>query len=849
MPKFTIGEALKEASPNDIVDYLTETQGFERPAAEGQMAEYLSYKHGKDIGRLRQSGQTDRQIIDSFATKPIPTAIGPEREPKVPQWGVENPNLYGAAGAGKEIYQTAVRPLLEQAGQTGGQFAAESAAASGGRTALKPLPGGRLTPLGLVGSVVGYPAAKQLAKWGENAILEGMGERAPLSEIGKTTIGEDFAQTGKDMLEGAGIEAFGQGLSWTVATPLKAALAPVGDRFNEGARHLKGLYEKYGWKYLPGDLVESKGLALTFERMPDISPLATDVLKDHRIHTQFEPLLRNRDEIILQGGGRKQEGQLIALGKRMQNEISNFLSTQKGITEKQLNEEVRDVILGRMNANVPLSSLTDNAKTALIVAFDRDQETKDTLYWAVKRYLPTGPDGQPFQYHLSSGRSAGVDQANILKAEIGKMSDYPGKSSVQKVADWFLEDTPRTWEEMWNERKAITAAIKGEGGFGLGTTTMAGQQLQTLKTALNADMRNAVLATGDDRAVAALEMADRFFNDTWVSMWKGKSKTVQSDLIKLAERNPEAFFNTAFVRDGVEQAKQLKNAVGEEDFNARFIPGFLKHNLMNGEHARVLDPKFLREKMSYYGDSYLKEVLGEDGFRTLEHLATRGEMLSKPNPAMKVLKPFVEMNPSTVVASVIGEQKTRTAERVILRNMSALKGVLDPATMKDIETAFIEKVMRVDDKTGFVLPGRFADTFNQYKLYFKLFSKEKADSLKELAEMANSVRRTDTMAGNPSGSGQTVTTWGQMGMLLKGIVTGKPLQVATAMTIAITPKAMALIYKSPQGMKWLTEGFKLPVGTEEGMALAAKLSGIIMADQETDRLGIRRNADEEQPIE
>lgn len=124
----------------------------------------------------KQSATTDifDEVASKSSTKKKSTNDGDVID-GVPKWGRENPNLYGAFGAGRELLRTGI----ETTGSTGG-------AAAG---ALIPFPG-----TSLVGGGLGYAASKRVA----NKIL---GEETDnsLSSIGKD-VASGVLQTGAGKL-------------------------------------------------------------------------------------------------------------------------------------------------------------------------------------------------------------------------------------------------------------------------------------------------------------------------------------------------------------------------------------------------------------------------------------------------------------------------------------------------------------------------------------------------------------------------------------------------------------------------------------------------------------------------
>lgn len=103
-------------------------------------------------------------------------------EPEVPEWGRENPNLYGLFGAGKAIQEQAVDPALKGTG-----------------LALGAMYGG------IPGAALGYGMGKKTGEIIESGLDYIGGEKG----MPKTISGE-LVKSGKDVIEGATIEMGGR---------------------------------------------------------------------------------------------------------------------------------------------------------------------------------------------------------------------------------------------------------------------------------------------------------------------------------------------------------------------------------------------------------------------------------------------------------------------------------------------------------------------------------------------------------------------------------------------------------------------------------------------------------------
>lgn len=113
----------------------------------------------------------------------------------VPEWGRKNPTLYGVAGAAAET----AKPVLEALGLVGGGIGAT--ALSGGNPVV-----------GVAGAGAGYAGARRI----NQALDLALGNKQP------ETVGQGFANTARDVVEGGAMEAGGQALNKGIAAAINA---------------------------------------------------------------------------------------------------------------------------------------------------------------------------------------------------------------------------------------------------------------------------------------------------------------------------------------------------------------------------------------------------------------------------------------------------------------------------------------------------------------------------------------------------------------------------------------------------------------------------------------------------
>jgi hypothetical protein len=81
----------------------------------------------------------------------------------------------------------------------------------------------------------------------------------------------------------------------------------------------------------------------------------------------------------------------------------------------------------------------------------------------------------------------------------------------------------------------------------------------------------------------------------------------------------------------------------------------------------------------------------------------------------------------------------------------------------------------------------------------------------------------ERIAGNPSGTGQSILTWGQLGLIFYHPTVGIP--------AFLTPPMISKLYLSETGRNYLTKGFKESIYGKSGTEIATKIAGLIGANE------------------
>ena len=167
-------------SPDEIVAGLAQSQNYRDVAAKVGFYKQKGYTSDEILGGIRASApQPEEHPLSGVTPEARMKAMNPDM-PNTPEWAGRHPNLYGAAGAARETLGTTL----------------EGGALIAGGMAGTPLgPAGQVAGAGL-----GYAGAKRLVRGADTA----------LGNVPAETLPESLANTGKDVVSGAVMEAGGQ---------------------------------------------------------------------------------------------------------------------------------------------------------------------------------------------------------------------------------------------------------------------------------------------------------------------------------------------------------------------------------------------------------------------------------------------------------------------------------------------------------------------------------------------------------------------------------------------------------------------------------------------------------------
>lgn len=789
---------------------------------DDEIATHLAKRHDFNLEAAMEKGYSATEISEYLSSVPFETKLEAAKS-EIPTWGVESPNLYGAYGATKKLYTTVGKPLIEAGGLIGGGVAGTAAG-----------------PLGTVaGAGLGYAMTKKITDIIDRKIsqLEGIKRR------GKSVKAETI-QSLYDIKEGLQTEMLGQSIGAGVKGGIEAITARGAKRMTPAVKYLQEQAKEEGIVLSPADITQSKSLGLA-ESVLEKAPGSADIIRDFRIQKQLQPLLERIETLRIEGANTKSRQ---AVGRKIWSEVTNFLQKQEGLKGERLNN-IRTQIIAKLGTNEKLSILGLTAKDLIKAKSIRLGNRANQLYESIKNYVPnkefeaTNLNKTAKQLLIQKTKLAGQDKKMLahlnwaagekkLPLSISKKLETLPPDIRQSILNDFAKSEPGlvkqqySWETLQNFRQEMNALITKEsqaikpGMAGMRfQSTPEGYVYSRLRDAVSKDMERIAQETGGE-AWRKYQIANAFYGKQ-ANIFKNET------IRKMTFANPEDVIDAAFKPNGITEVKMVKNALGFKGFE-ELKRGFTNKLLGVGKKD-IFDPRFLKNKIAQYGDELLSEVYGESTLQELKKVAIEGLKLDIQKPGNSFLKQLSNQYPDVVVDSIIGAPESKLQSHTLLKNISIIKAVADKPTFDNLSNNLMTKLFQVNQETGLIRPEAFAKMVDKYgpRVLRIMFPKEKVDALQKLARIGHRITSAEKIAGNPSGTGQTLIAWGIFRMVMQKPIIGA--------AIAFTPKQLAKLYLSKPGMKLLTDGFKVSANSQKGIEIATKITAILNNEEEQER--------------
>jgi len=761
-----------------------------------------------DVEGAMKQGYTTEALIEHLSSFQPPEKL----ESNIPKWGQERPELFKAFQVGKDV----LRPVAEG---TGAQIGATIGGAAAGPWGM------------LAGGTLGYGISKKTMDLTDRYI-----NKFEKNKLPPTNLQKEMMQSLYDLREGATYETIGQSAGNVLPRSIEFVSAPFHKRMTPAAKYVLKEAEKAGIRMTAHEVTEAKSLGLAESLMEKIWG-STDIIRDFRLKSQLQPLENELNRLLVKGGSKES---VETVGQKIWDETTNYLVNEKKVEGDLLNA-LRTKMIAKLGSDQSFTGLGMEGKELLKARVQLLRDRKNELYKSIGQVMPEGgfeTKNLAAEAKAILAKQKGLPKGSLdneLKMWLGWAAKTRNISpKLQKTLDGLPADVrksvlndlkdeikvTRNWDTMQEATKSMEAIMRQDDPMrytGLkGQMSPKGWIASRLKNAIRSDMRAA--AKQSPEALENLKVADAFYGDY--------ARVVKSDLIKkLVKTDAGKLVDVAFRPNATEEIKLLKEALGPEGF-LRLRQGFMNKLTGIDKHA-VYDPNYFRRNIIKYGDETLNAIFGKSNTKELRKIASDGLDLTIHKPSRNYFKGIVEHDPDFIVDKIIGAPESKLQSNILAHNLKRIKQVVDEKTFNELGDKFAEKLFTLHQDTGLIRPKTFVKMVDKYneRVLKKFFPHEKVEQLKKLANIGRRLQAAEEVAGNPSGTGQTLIAWGMFRMIMSA-----PKKISTAV-ITFTPKQLAKLYTSKFGLKWLTEGFRLPSSSKKATVYASRIMAIIGGKQ------------------
>jgi hypothetical protein len=788
-------------------------------------------------------------VIDQKVQSNVPAGFVLDKKPQTME---ERNAAYGSITAPPPWYIEGIRPTLQTIGLVGGgALGAASGFLSSLPTAFTTSP--VTSPAGAaVGAGLGYAGMNQVA----NVVEQALGYRKPTSFVGEAI------QSGKDILEGASMEAGG-----TIAGKAIGAISksPVVQSWGKGGAQAQELKRSVdaakaiGFEMTPAEESGKKGAMLAEKALSYIPGSAGKMQNTY--YSQLQKLTDLRNQFIDQvNNGKGTPESVENVGLKIKAVIEKLVGGKEAL-KNQESRDLADSLLKRIGSTDTYESLGMKTQDILNTRSAQAVAKKNALYAEIGESIPTGNYETPAltktaeQAKASMGTALKPDSTlmGILKKVSGPEvtpEGLPAIVNVQgvetKVTDlppqmrqWLSQKETagtsapiRDWNTLQQWRANLSDLIKNEDlsiknnnpAF-KGQLSPEGRIYKQLKNALDKDLEGIAAKSGTD-ALDKLKTANAFYQDEYAPIWKNK------DIQRLAYSKPETVVDSVFRPGNVTGINTAKKALGEQGFQPlkqKFMSKLIDEAGKSGEFSW---DKLIKTAQNY-GTETLHTVFTPQEWQTISTYAMKGLRQEAMPVADKFLLDVIKKSTPEQVVNIIFTKNNA-------RNIALAKSVLPKDVFDEARAIWTANNLLKESSHGLYRPITSAtqiakmDTPTMKAIY----SPEERQFVDRMFQVSKAAENVERLSGNPSGTAQAVITF-QSGIMAinglyhaaKGIATGDWASAAkgaaTVGAITLAPNAMAKIYLSPVGRKLVLQGLKLPSGSPQAAALATKLLSIV----------------------
>lgn len=377
-----------------------------------------------DLASARKEG-SDKEIVEYLASKtPNFDLAGARKE------GSDKEIAEYLASRSDKISVTKPESFLSKAGSFVGDIA-EGVALGAGDIAkvVNPAAGEAL-------GAVAYTAVKGVER----------GIRQLTGNISKETAGEELANQGRDLKEGAVMMAGGGVIGKAATVVGNKILSPVYKQVKEGAVKL---IDKFNYPATPADISHSKTLGI-LESVLGYKPLSGDVLLKRNTE-KLTRMMQVREELINKGADNQTVEQF---GKNIKKEAGAILSKYTNAKDEALSSMTDDFL----NKYGSLSKTEGGEQ--FVSAMSKDLKSRNenisSLYNQVKETLPQkGKDLVPLSNNIQSMAK------ELLDEELSKAPAQQNSKIIKTLQDFLPKDNNLGLSnEILNKNPALSAELK-----------------------------------------------------------------------------------------------------------------------------------------------------------------------------------------------------------------------------------------------------------------------------------------------------------------------------------------------------------------------------------------------------
>jgi len=728
----------------------------------------------------------------------------------------------------QEKVQSFVRPLLEIGGMAAGT-------AVGAPLAAIPGPGTAGAAL-LTGG--GYAAGKRAADIFGEKVLGIPGPRRTLASEAK--------EVPVDVLSGGTMELGGQLLGKGVQAAGKTMIAPYRG-MTEESRGVVEIAKKHDVPLTPAEITRSRPLALT-ESALSFTPGSSGVMQRARFK-QLERMTELREDLLNTiSQGRTSPRSLEQSGLDLKNAIDEFVS---GVKVKSMGQstKLKNDLLKSVGSTETYDSLGMSGQQLLATRSQAFSEQGGAYYQHVWDKLPPS-DKIP----LPRMKETAI---RLYKAELDKpvsLRNKPVMSTLSDVADLKAGGVEGLEAFAPEIRKQIEAQLETSGALSYPAKAIQGMRSELTHRFVAADAAYKTQVKGAQKMLSSPEAGvykqlrsalegdlDAYFRETgnaeakksWEfaqAFWgAGKQLFGDQTIQKAMRTNPENVIDVVFTPGAITPLNKLKKAVGQEGFD-KLTTGFTNKIFDKASRGGFSWEK-VAEELDRYGNQTLATIYSPAQLNQLKDVVSQGIKADNPliNEYMK--KILRHSTPETILNVVF---RPNNSEAVV-----QIKNAIPKEIFQDAKRNLTEKMLAVNDY-GFYRPLKGSANYSKFDegTLKAIYTPQESEFLREFMELSKRSLGADKIAGNPSGTAQSIITFESGRAVIR--------HPSTGIGYVLLPNMLARIYLSNFGRKAFTEGFILPGGIPSSANLFGKIMAI--AGQDVEDLKKPRNEAETRKI-